>query len=70
MSVLLPREEELETSSEEDDDERNELNEDKKIARPVSRAEMTTRALLVVQRRQEIHNFFGINSVKQREERR
>jgi hypothetical protein len=70
LSVLLPREEELETSSEEDDDERNELNEDKKIARPVSRAEMTTRALLVVQRRQEIHNFFGINSVKQREERR
>ena len=73
LSVLLPRDEELETSSDEDSD--SELDDalpyrNKQIARPVSRAEMRNRALLVVQRRQEIEKFLGTNSAQQREARR
>ena len=75
LTVLLPKDEELESSADEADGSSSSEEEEndtkmKNRARPVSRQDMKNRALLVVKRRQEIQNFLGTNSAKQRENRR
>jgi hypothetical protein len=72
LRIIMPRDEEVESSNEDNDQSEDETGETGRYVpvRPISRADMKSCALDLAQRRHEIEKFLGTSLAEQRERNR